>query len=478
MISFLRHMVARFLERNSKIVVNGLSLEAAVRNEFLAMDEFVRNVVLPPRTDARLIVIAVTPLVLRISLDCVVVDLQDRDTADKLVVETFSARAAGLDHTRGDGLDLHAETLAVMMGPGHYDILYPRVVVQGTVGTVLSSYDLDLNRPKVESKVETGKKSEVEYLDRDSEQEETKSRTTARETTSEQKGFVSHCELAKKREGRPGEEQEWVFVPDAKASEDRLRLQESYVLQSLLPCNIVSSAGELRFRCSECKTEHLELKDLSEILDTETVAEIARLRREHSDVKETLNALLKFGEKKKSIGSGTQQCGKCKGKLDPAGIFSFPAALYRYNEGLVPFWCSSCKTVVEYDKVVQLFNETAVRYLLLHYCAGCGTLVTNRPMLLLVCNHLLCDMCEVNGNPCKLCTYVDKTRVGCLECGGLFARISTSTQNCTADHGHRVCIECRKKVAGKCKACSRLSFKEIFSSINMKIRYIMSKVAN
>jgi hypothetical protein len=66
-----------FLKLNSDFEINGLSLENSVSSEFSTLEDYTQSVVTKPNEEARLVVINVLPLVLRIALNCVLLDPKD-----------------------------------------------------------------------------------------------------------------------------------------------------------------------------------------------------------------------------------------------------------------------------------------------------------------------------------------------------------------------------------------------------------------
>lgn len=72
-------MAAEFLKMHSDLTINEIPLIAAVQSEFKSMKQYIKKVVLKDSEDARLIVIAIMPIALRISLDCVYLDMHDEE---------------------------------------------------------------------------------------------------------------------------------------------------------------------------------------------------------------------------------------------------------------------------------------------------------------------------------------------------------------------------------------------------------------
>ena len=79
MVRFLRRTVANFLLLNSDLHVNGLSLRDSVQSEYFpSFQKWIEEVVLKDKEDARSGILAVIPLVLRISLVYVFLDSSDK----------------------------------------------------------------------------------------------------------------------------------------------------------------------------------------------------------------------------------------------------------------------------------------------------------------------------------------------------------------------------------------------------------------
>ena len=76
----MRILAAVFLQTHSDLTINSIPLLAAVQSECDSMATYIHKVVLADCEDARLIVIAIMPIVLRISLDCVYLDASDKSS--------------------------------------------------------------------------------------------------------------------------------------------------------------------------------------------------------------------------------------------------------------------------------------------------------------------------------------------------------------------------------------------------------------
>jgi hypothetical protein len=151
MITYLRNIIAHFLLLNEDMKVNDARLIDVISESYASMEEYVKHVILKPGEPARLLSLLVCPMVLRISLVCVVVDISAPDQLDKLVAEDFSARATGLDYRVGDGLDQHDERIAVLTMDQHYKVAYASEVFLHEANQVLLHYhEAFPSKPQVE----------------------------------------------------------------------------------------------------------------------------------------------------------------------------------------------------------------------------------------------------------------------------------------------------------------------------------------
>jgi len=78
MVSFLRYVVGEFLLRNPNLPINGIPIHSAAQTEGKDLNEFVLNTVMKDKEDASGCVHAVIPLVLRISLTYILLNMDDK----------------------------------------------------------------------------------------------------------------------------------------------------------------------------------------------------------------------------------------------------------------------------------------------------------------------------------------------------------------------------------------------------------------
>jgi hypothetical protein len=132
---------------NSRLKINEVALTDAIQSEYANMGEYVEYTIFPEREDARLLSIIVAPLVLRISIECVVVDVTSEGFSDKIVTEFVNARVPGFEHRLPDALNFHDRHLCVLFKPGHYDIIYPSEYVCRNHGRLILTYDAPIRSP-------------------------------------------------------------------------------------------------------------------------------------------------------------------------------------------------------------------------------------------------------------------------------------------------------------------------------------------
>lgn len=77
----MRIAVGNFIKLNPDVKINGMALnEAVLFGDNILLDEFKENIVLQNNEDARTVVFAIAPVVLRIQIDIVVLQLTGRVT--------------------------------------------------------------------------------------------------------------------------------------------------------------------------------------------------------------------------------------------------------------------------------------------------------------------------------------------------------------------------------------------------------------
>lgn len=116
-------MVYNFLKLNHDLSINGIKLNEIICLELPTVNEYLENVVLMHKEDARSVVTMAMPLVLRVNISIVIFMANDTIKSDSCV-ETYESKNTSFGYAPLDSLDFHEETISVMLRPGHYDILY------------------------------------------------------------------------------------------------------------------------------------------------------------------------------------------------------------------------------------------------------------------------------------------------------------------------------------------------------------------
>ena len=120
LIFLLRIIVANFIELNHDLNLNGMTVADTCCLDYANYNEYREKVVLRMGEEAQDIVTRIMPLVLRIQIQIFVLDRRNYRHYNELA----AARTCNLDNELGDGLDLHGQTLSVMLNSGHYYGIY------------------------------------------------------------------------------------------------------------------------------------------------------------------------------------------------------------------------------------------------------------------------------------------------------------------------------------------------------------------
>lgn len=140
LIRFLRSVTYNFFRLHSgvKNAPNGMSLGQVVKMcTNPDYEEFLARTVLGDGQHAITPIDMVVPLALRIAINVVVVNA---DKKKEVPVQRFEAEVRNeFKLVRNDSLDLHENTLYVMLSPGHYQIVYPARVTDGYDGGLLAA---------------------------------------------------------------------------------------------------------------------------------------------------------------------------------------------------------------------------------------------------------------------------------------------------------------------------------------------------
>lgn len=73
----LRRMIHTFISLNKSIKLQDINIQEGIQPDAKSIEEYLENIVLKEREEARTIIIVITPLVLRISLEVILLDFYD-----------------------------------------------------------------------------------------------------------------------------------------------------------------------------------------------------------------------------------------------------------------------------------------------------------------------------------------------------------------------------------------------------------------
>ena len=122
LIKLARWLVANFLLYNSDFSINEIPITDAIMAEEMNVEEYMNNIVLCMGEDAKNLILYIMPIVLRINIKLVLMDL-GKEVAHNYI-ETIPSRVPYISYTTDDSLNLHDETICILLKPGHYDALY------------------------------------------------------------------------------------------------------------------------------------------------------------------------------------------------------------------------------------------------------------------------------------------------------------------------------------------------------------------
>ena len=125
-IKMLRYLVSNFVLINPDFTFNDLSIRTTIEIvEGMTLDTFCKNEILKLGVDARSIILLILPLVLRINIITVLLDLQAKqpDTRDNFT-ETYCSISPNMIYRLEDSLNFHNKDIYICLKPGHYDALY------------------------------------------------------------------------------------------------------------------------------------------------------------------------------------------------------------------------------------------------------------------------------------------------------------------------------------------------------------------
>ena len=122
----VRHVVSNFILHNQKLTINGIPLAQIIPESYRGdLQGYCEDVVLNLGRDAEDLVITVTSLAFRITVNVVFVDARNKDSAN-LHMETQKYPGSSEDYklVLPDSLGLHDEGLFLFLKGGHYDLIY------------------------------------------------------------------------------------------------------------------------------------------------------------------------------------------------------------------------------------------------------------------------------------------------------------------------------------------------------------------
>lgn len=145
----MRRMVYNFIKINHDLMINGIKLDQIITTETATVDEYIENIVLMHKEDARTVVTMAMPLVLRINIGVVMFMTKD-EVKSTSCEEVFKSKVQDFDYAPGDSLNFHEKKITVMLRPGHYDILY----LNDYYLKDLQSYEMKFSQnPKIEEPI-------------------------------------------------------------------------------------------------------------------------------------------------------------------------------------------------------------------------------------------------------------------------------------------------------------------------------------
>ncbi len=80
MIKILKNAIANFMTMNPQFDFDGIDIETIAKQDQGSVGNFITNVVRKLGVDARSIILAIAPIILRISINVLVLDLLDKES--------------------------------------------------------------------------------------------------------------------------------------------------------------------------------------------------------------------------------------------------------------------------------------------------------------------------------------------------------------------------------------------------------------
>ena len=127
LIRFLRRCVFNFLKLNENFVINDIPLKTVILEDANSMEEYRNKIVLQDGEDARNLILVVLPLVLRIGINIVELDLKDKRNDN--FTQLYEATAPKYYFSLKDSLNLHQDSISILLKPGHYDGIYKKIYI-------------------------------------------------------------------------------------------------------------------------------------------------------------------------------------------------------------------------------------------------------------------------------------------------------------------------------------------------------------
>jgi len=462
----LRNLIAKFLIQNKSFEIKGISLLNIIGSEFSSITNFIENSLCKQKIPPKILIIAITPIVLRISLDCITLDINNLENNENPIIETFFAMAPGFHNVLGDGLDFHDENISILVNPADYAILYSSKYweIHGKIIENSENQKIDLefmkNIEKQREKLDESNEKLFVDLKKSEGYDDFSELSPSKQ--------IFHCK--KMLNNEENKENEWLLISHNIDEKSLKTKQEFYVIRELLFYNF-SKKIPLFYRCCECEEEHLKIPDLS-WLNTDFINKFID-NFKNTDFKNIdpllfLQNLCENTEFRNEKSENCLKCEKCKNILK---IKLFPN-LYKYRDTLIPFYCENCKFIISYKISLQIYDEILIKFLLLNFCCGCGVFLTNYTHIL-PCFHYRCEICQINKNPCNLCKYINSADFLCSECCKRFDNLHVIELECSPKYQHYYCMECNEKNdSKKCKFCNSMLFKVTASILNMKRRML------
>ena len=125
-IKMLRYFVFNFCKFTPDFTFNDLSIRTTIEEvEGMPLETFCEQEILMLGVDARSVILLILPLILRINIKTVLLDLQAKqpDTRDNFT-ETYYSTSPDMTYRLEDSLNFHNKDIYICLKPGHYDALY------------------------------------------------------------------------------------------------------------------------------------------------------------------------------------------------------------------------------------------------------------------------------------------------------------------------------------------------------------------